>query len=128
MQNVHFRDVEEFMAFLPEDELRIVQFLRTLVFDCMPACRENLAYNVPYYSRKKNICFIWPASVTWGKNKTYEGVRFGFTNGHLLNDEGGYLDKGERKQVYWKDFTDIRDIDKDMLRTYIFEAVKIDEK
>ena len=128
MQNVHFRDIDEFLDFLPENELRIVTVLRKIVFDCMPMAIEGLAYNVPYYKLNKNICFIWPASVLWGKKQTYEGVRFGFTNGYLLQDEIGFLDKGQRKQVYWKDFTHVKDIDIDLLKSYIFEAIIIDER
>jgi hypothetical protein len=128
MQDLKFRDIDEFMAFLPEDELVIVTYLRTLVNDAIQNCREKLSYNVPYYSLNRNICFIWPASVTWGKRKSYEGVRFGFTSGYLLTDEIDYLDKGERKQVYWKDFISIEAIDADLLKSYIFEAVELDRQ
>jgi hypothetical protein len=126
MQQVRFKNLEEFMAFLPEEELSLVLHLRNIVLDCIPACQETLAYNVPYYKKNRNICFIWPASVTWGKNKTYEGVRFGFTSGYLLKDELDYLDKGDRKQVFWKDFISPSDIDEDLLKSYIYEAVEID--
>ena len=125
--NVKFSSVDEFLDFLPVDELKVVEFLRRIVFNCIPDITEKLAYNVPYYKRNKNICFIWPASVLWGKKKTYEGVRFGFTSGYLLQDEMNYLDKGDRKQVYWKDFTEIKEIDVDLLKTYIFDAYIIDQ-
>ena len=105
MQNVRFNNIDDFLAFLPDDELKLVEYLRRLVFRCVPDVSEKLSFNVPYYKRHRNICFIWPASVLWGKKKTYDGVRFGFTNGCLLADEAGYLEKGKRKQVYWKDFT-----------------------
>lgn len=128
MQNIKFRTVEEFLNFLPENELKIVKVLRQLVLDSIPNVIEKLSYNVPYYKVTKNICFIWPSSVLWGKKQTYEGVRFGFTNGYLLQDEIAYLDKGDRKQVYWKDFKEIKEIDIDLLKSYIFEAVMIDEQ
>jgi uncharacterized protein YdhG (YjbR/CyaY superfamily) len=127
MQEVDFKSIDEFLAFLPEDELVIVERLRKLVFYCLPEAREKLSFNVPYYYHHRNFCFIWPASVTWGKNKTYEGVRFGFAYGHQLTDEIGYLDKGGRKQIYWKDFTSIKEIDAELLKTYIYEAIYIDE-
>src|SRR5688500_2075861 len=127
MQNESFRNVDEFLEFLPEDELKIVEFLRNLVFICIPECTEKLSYNVPFYKVNKNICFIWPASVLWGKTKSYNGVRLGFSNGYLMHDEIGYLDKGARKQVYYKDFTDIREIEVDILKSYIFEAAMIDQ-
>jgi hypothetical protein len=126
MQQVSFRSIEEFFDFLPGKERTITEMLRKIVLDCLPNCTEKLSYNVPYYKIRKNICFIWPASVTWGSKVTYEGVRFGFTQGYLLRDETNFLDKGGRKQVYWKDFKSIRDIDIDLLRTMLFEAAEID--
>lgn len=97
MQNVNFKSVDEFLSYLPDDELRVVEYLRNILFECIPNCQERLAYNVPYYQSHKNICFIWPASIKWGKKVTYKGVRLGFTNGNLLADEVNYLEKGNRK-------------------------------
>jgi hypothetical protein len=127
MQNVSFGSVDEFLEFLPVDELKIVLLLRKIIFSCIPDCIEKLSYNVPYYKRHANICFIWPASVTWGGMKQ-RGVRFGFTKGYLMQDEINYLDKGDRKQVYWKDFYSVKDIDAELLKAYIFEAAFIDEE
>ena len=127
-QNVAFRDIEEFLEYLPDPERQMVELLRGLVFNCIPGVTEKLSYNVPFYKRRRNICFIWPSSVLWGKKKTYEGVRFGFANGHLLQDEFSWLDTGNRKHVYWKDFTDIRDVDLDLLKTFIFEAAALDAR
>jgi len=128
MQDITFRNIDEFLAFLPEDELNITIYLRQLVLDHIPGVLEKLSYNVPYYKKRSNICFIWPGSVIWGKKRTYEGVRFGFAKGYLLRDDLNYLDKGERKQVYWKDFKCIEDIDEVLIKSYIFEAVEIDQK
>jgi hypothetical protein len=128
MQNVSFRDVHELLEFLPDNEIQIVRLLREIVFNCIPHVTEKLSYNVPFYRQHKSICFIWPASVLWGKKKTYDGVRFGFSNGHLLRDENSYLCKGNRKQVYWRDFTSIKEIDVDLLKSYIFEAADIDQQ
>ncbi len=126
MQTVNFKSVDEFLEFLPEVELIIVKALRSMVLDTIPDVSEKLSYNVPYFKRYKNICFIWPSSILWGKNKTYEGVRFGFTSGHLLNDESDYLSKENRKSVYWKDFHSLQNIDFDLLRSFLIEAVEID--
>ena len=103
------------------------ELLRKIIFNCLPDVTEKLSYNVPFYKRRKNIFFIWPASVLWGKKKTYAGVRLGFTNGYLMNDENNYLDKGDRKQVYFKDFASTKEIDLDLLKSYIYDAVIIDE-
>ena len=127
MQNVSFRTVEEVLDYIPDDQLEIVERLRELVFECIPEVHEKLAYNVPFYSRFKRICFIWPGAIPWGK-KTREGVEFGFTSGYLLTDEEGYLDKGKRKQVFTKTFYSLREIDPDVLRVFLFEAANLDRQ
>lgn len=128
MQDVSFRNIEDFLEYLPDDELKMVEVLRKIIFNCLPDISEKLSYNVPFYKRHRNLLFIWPASVLWGKKKTYKGVRLGFTNGNLLGDENGYLDKGDRKQVYFKDFKSIKEIDVDLLKSYIYDAAIIDEE
>lgn len=128
MQNVSFSDMEAFFDFLPERELKLVRFLRSLIMECIPGCKEKLSWNVPFYYRHANICFLWPSSVTWGNVKQGDTVRLGFTKGYLLQDEIGYLDKGDRKEVYWHDFTNIKEIDTALLKAYLFEAGRIDEE
>ncbi len=127
-QAVRFKSIEEFLDFLPEDELKLVNVLRSLVFECVPGITEKLSYNVPFYKRNKGMFFIWPSSVLWGSKPSYNGVRFGFQQGYLLPDEINYLDRGKRKQVYWHDFSSIQEIDIDLLKAYIFEAVITDDQ
>lgn len=128
MQDVRFNSIDEFLDYLPAAELKIVERLRKMIFECVPQITEKLSYNVPFYKMNKGMFFIWPASVLWGKTRSYEGVRFGFQQGYLLTDELNYLDKGERKQVYYRDYKTVKDIDADLLRTYIFEAVIVDKQ
>ena len=128
MQDVHFHSVDEFLDFLPDDELKITQLLRKLIFECAPGITEKLSYNVPFYKMNKGMFFIWPAAILWGKTKSYTGVRFGFQQGYLMADDLDYLDKGDRKQVYYRDFLKTGDIDADLLRSYIFEALIIDKQ
>lgn len=127
-QNISFKSIDEFLEFLPEDEFKTVELLRKIVFSCIPDCTEKLSYNVPFYKKHSNTCFIWPSSVTWGENMKQRGVRFGFSNGYRLQDEIGYLDRGNRKQVYWRDFYSAKEIDIALLKAYIFEAALIDEE
>ena len=128
MQDVSFRNVDEFLEFLQEDELKTVKLLRQIIFDCVPNITEKLSYNVPFYKKNKGMFFIWPASILWGKKKSYSGVRFGFQQGYLLRDDLNILLKGNRKQVYYLDFLNLIDIDIDILKTYIFDAVLVDEQ
>lgn len=128
-QDVDFRNVEEFLEYLPQHERAVVDALRELVLGCIPRCTEKLSYNVPFYSRHSAICFIWPPAIPWGKLKQ-DGVRLGFNKGYLLSDELGYLDRGSRKQVFCKDFKTIAEIEKDadILKALLFEAYEIDEQ
>jgi len=127
MQDVHFKSIGEFLDFLPEEELKLVEFLREMILECIPNVKEKLSFNVPFYSRYATICFIWPGSVPWGE-ATKKGVRFGFTSGYLLEDSERYLDKNNRKQIYTKDFFRIQDVDTKILKAYLIEALMIDEE
>ena len=127
MQSVNFKTIDEFLSFLPEDELEMTEFLRDIILDCIPNCQEKLSYNVPYYSHHKKICFLWPGAVFWGGKRSYKGVRLGFINGNLMHDDINYLEKGDRKQVYYKTFAGMEEIDEDTLRAYLYDAVLIDE-
>lgn len=128
MQNVKFEDLEEFFDFLPEEERVVVRYLRRIILECIPNCTEKLSYNVPYYKGHTNICFAWPASVLWGKTQTYEGVRLGFVSGHLMYDDINYLEEGNRKYVRCRDFRSIDEIEEDVLRAYIYDALRVDEE
>ncbi len=127
MQNVHFGSIDEFLNYLPDDELKLTETLRKLILDCVPTITEKLWYNVAYYKGFKGMFFLWPASVLWGKKQSHKGVRFGFQQGYLLTDEEEYLDKGGRKQVYWRDYASLKEIDFELLRFYIYEAAAVDD-
>lgn len=128
MQDVSFKSINEFLNYLPQDELEITIFLRKIVVETMPNAKEKLSWNVPYYNINKGICFIWPASIKWGKKETYKGVRFGFMHGNLLHPKNNYFDLGKRKMVSWRDFKSIQEIDTDILISTLQEAMFIDEQ
>lgn len=125
MQPFKFDSVDEFLEFLPDHEREIVEVLRSIVRDSMPEAMEKLSWNVPYYYLKSRVCFIWPASVPWGKVQM-NGVVLGFCKGYLMQDDQQFLEKGNRKQVYTKTFTDKNQIDADLLRAYLYEAIELD--
>jgi len=120
-----FQSTEEFFDYISRDELKIVNLLRSLIFQCIPECVEKLSYNVPYYSRNRRICFIWPASIPWG-TVNLQGVQFGFCYGSYLRDESNYLERKGRKQVFCKTFFTSEEINPDILRSFLFEALEID--
>jgi hypothetical protein len=123
-QPMAFKSIPEFLHYLPEDQLQMVEALRNLVLECIPDGTEKLAYNVPFYYRYSRICFIWPAAVPWGAVKS--GVQIGFCKGSLLSDTS-YLSADGRRSVFVKRFDSLKEIDTGRLRTLLYEAVLIDE-
>jgi len=65
--------------------------------------------------------------VPWG-NVKLDGVQLGFCNGNLLDDNINYLVRGIRKQVYIKTFHYINEIEIDLVRAYVYDAVNVDEQ
>ena len=124
IQPTKFKSVGEFFDFLPREELKTAEYLRELIFEEIPDCKEKLAYNVPFYYRRSRICYIWPSSIPWGGVES--GVTLGFCKGYLLSDEIGYLEKKELKEIRTKTFDSEEKIDRDLLRSYLNEAKEID--
>ena len=126
-------DIDQMIATLPRDEQVLVKRLRTLVTECIPQAIEK-AYDdmvMPFYTRNRMICFIWPPSVVWEQNADYEkqkakGVALGFNQGKLMSNEDGVLLAEGRKQVYMMYFKKLGDIDENQLRALLFEAAIID--
>lgn len=124
VQHTKFKSVGEFLDYIPEEELKIVSALRNIILECLPECEEKLSYNVPYYYRHSRICCIWPASIPWGGFDS--GVVIGFCRGNQLSDKINYLEKGNRKKVYTKTFHSVDEIEPDLLKSYLYEAIDID--
>ncbi|MBO6517628.1 MAG: DUF1801 domain-containing protein [Bacteroidia bacterium] len=126
MKTPKFKNLDEFLDYLPDDEKEVTLFLRQLILENVPNVREKLSYNVPYFYLNKSVCFLWPGSVLWGSKRQYNGVRFGFTHGHLLPKELDYFKIENRKYVVYRDFLTVKEIDIDLLKLYLFEAIEID--
>lgn len=125
---LRFAMVGELLDFLPAVERALMDRLREFIVSEAPQLKERLSYNVLVYKLRRDVCFIWPASVLWGGKKTYEGVRFGFSHANLLDDPSGYLQKGSRKQVYWRDLQQVTMTDERMLAQLLAQAVARDQE
>lgn len=128
-------DIEQMIANLPRDEQVLVKRLRALVMECIPQATEKAYYDwsIPFYTRNRLICFIWPPSVSWESTASYEkhkskGVSLGFNQGNLMSNEDGVLLAEGRKQVYAMYFKKLEDIDEAQVRALLFEAAMIDEQ
>ncbi|SHN03356.1 DUF1801 domain-containing protein [Flavobacterium xinjiangense] len=121
-QGLEFKTIEEFLDYLSEEEQEIVLFLRKIILECMPDCKEKLAYNIPFYYRHSRICYIWPASIPWGKVE--KGVAIGFCKGTSFLDETFEITKFASKLT----FKSVKEIDVSLLKQQIYEAILIDEQ
>ena len=126
-KGLKFQSFVDFWEFLPEDERIIVDVLRQIIKENLPStCKEKLAYNVPYYYGNKRICLIWPGSVPWGGIRS--GVLLGFCQGFELPDTNKYLTHGTNKQVYYKIYHAVDEIDEQAIACLLKEALAVDEK
>lgn len=115
----------EFWEYLPEDEREIVDVLRQIVLENLPAgATEKFAYNVPCYYGRRRICIIWPASVPRGGIK--RGVLLGFFQGWRLPDRENYLTHGTNKVIFYKIYKSVDEIDERAIASLLDEAVSID--
>ena len=128
-------DIDEMIANLPRNEQVLVKMLRALIIECIPQATEKAYYDlgIPFYTRNRLICFIWPPSVVWESGANHEkrkakGVSLGFNQGKLMSNEDGLLLAEGRKQVYVMYFKELGDIDEAQVRALLFEAAMIDEQ
>jgi hypothetical protein len=128
-------DIDQMIATLPRNEQVLVKKLRALVIECIPQATEKAYYDlsIPFYTRNRLICFIWPPSVSWEAGPSHEkrkekGVSLGFNQGNLMSNEDGVLLAEGRKQVYAMYFKKLEDVDEAQVRALLFEAAMIDEQ
>src|SRR6185369_4807123 len=110
---------------LPEHERLIVDVLRQIIRENLPAAaKEKISYNVPFFYGKKGICIIWPSAIPRGGIK--EGVLLGFWHGNRLKDVDHYLTHGTNKQVFYKIYQSVEEINEKAIVKLLKEAVFVD--
>ena len=104
------RNLVDLFTILPENEKIIVDVLRQIIIETLPEyCKEKISYNVPFFYGNKGICIIWPSTVPRGGIK--KGVLLGFWYGHKLNDRDCFLSHGTNKQIFYKIYQTVEEID-----------------
>jgi Domain of unknown function (DU1801) len=122
---IKIRSLVQLYEVLPEDERIIVDVLRQIVRENLPAsCKEKISYNVPFFYGNKGICIIWPSSIPRGGIK--KGVLLGFWHGNKLHDKDRYLTHGTNKQVFYKIFDSVEEINVNAITLLLNEAVVLD--
>ena len=110
---------------IPEHERIIVDVLRAIITEQLPSyCKEKISYQVPYFYGHKGICIIWPAAIPRGGIK--KGVLLGFWYGNKLADTDNYLTHGTNKQIFYKIYNDVEEINVKAVVKLLKEAGKLD--
>jgi hypothetical protein len=127
MSSVKIKSLLQLYEILPEHERIIVDVLRQIIGDNLPShCKEKISFNVPFFYGKKGICIVWPATIPRGGIK--KGVLLGFWYGNQLNDVNNYLTHGTNKQIFYKIYYSIEEIDEEEIALLLKEAVKLDKQ
>ena len=121
-----FKSLIDLLEFLPEEERIIVDVLRQIVKENLPDyCKEKISFNVPYFHGKRGICIIWPSTIPRGG--ITQGVLFGMWYGNKLIDEDNYLKHGTNKQIFYKIYTSVDQINEVAIVKLLKEAVELDK-
>jgi len=125
--NIKIRSVLQLYEVLPNNERIIVDVLRQIITEHLPVnCKEKISYNVPFFYGHKGICIIWPAAIPRGGIK--KGVLLGFWYGNKLADTDNYLTHGSNKQIFYKIFNSVDEINERAIVKLLKEAVKLDDR
>ncbi len=125
-EQIKFQSLVELFEFLPQDEALLTDVLRQITMETLNGYgKEKLSYNVPFFYGNKSICLIFPASVP--RSGVKRGVLFGFWYGNRLKDKNNYLEYGTNKQIFYKIYQSVDEIDIPSLTGLIREAVMLDK-
>ena len=117
------RTPDDVYANLPEDGGLTASVLRELILETLPDVREKLSWGAPFCFGRQSICYVWPASVPWGK--LTEGVALGFTKADRL-DHAGYLTRTEGSRLGRHIFSATEDIEVDRVQELLRQAWVVD--
>ena len=123
--NLKIKSILQLYDAIPEHERIIVDVLRAIITEHLPAyCKEKISYQVPFFYGNKGICIIWPSAIPRGGIK--KGVLLGFWYGNKLTDADNYLTHGTNKQIFYKIYNDVEEINVKAVVKLLKEAVKLD--
>ncbi|HMU11375.1 MAG TPA: DUF1801 domain-containing protein [Ferruginibacter sp.] len=119
------RSLLELYELLPEEERLIVDVLREVIKAQLPLhCKEKISYNVPFFYGNKSICLVWPSAVPRGGIK--KGVMLAFWYGNRLADADQYLSHGTNKQIFYRIYNHVDEINIKAIVKLLREAVNLD--
>ena len=122
---VKIRSLLQLYEAITEEERLITDVLRNIIIDNLPVnCKEKISFNVPFFYGNRGICIVWPASIPRGG--ITKGVLLGFWHGNKIKDVDDYLTCGTNKQVFYKIYSSVDDIDEKAIIQLLKEAMALD--
>jgi hypothetical protein len=119
------RSILHLYELLPAEQRLTVDVLRQIIIETLPShCKEKISYNVPFFYGRKSICLVWPSAIPRGGIK--EGVMLAFWYGNKLSDTNNYLSHGTNKQIFYKIFHSVDEIDQEAIVSLLHEAIELD--
>lgn len=126
-ENQKIKSILQLYDAIPKHERIIVDVLRAIITEQLPTyCKEKISYQVPFFYGHKGICIIWPSAIPRGGIK--KGVLLGFWYGNKLTDADNYLTHGTNKQIFYKIYNDVEEINVKAVVKLLKEAVKLDRQ
>lgn len=110
--------VENFILDTDPETQEILEVLRQFILASDPHIREKISYGIPFFFRKKNICYL---------NPKINGVDLGFVSGTKLAFTHPTFELKDRKQVKTLHYTSVQEIDFTVLDKILQEAILIDD-
>ena len=112
--------VDEFVqARVPLEFQPLVSALRELIKECAPNAREEFSYGMPVYKVKSLLAWINPPK---------KDVKLSFTRGVLIEDRYGLLRGTAKAGARHVKMNDLGDLNKPALKSYIRQAIKLDQR
>jgi len=110
--------ISDYLYQLTSKQAGIVQFLHDLIME-NPTIEVKRRWNLPFYYRKSWICYF---NILKNGN-----VEWAFTRGNELSNENQWLEARGRKQIYSVNFASVHDIELELAKITLQEALLLDE-
>ena len=106
------KDVDQYMAEAPSDQVLILESLREFIAEAVPEAKEQFKWGQPVYGTVKDFVYL---------KYTKKHVNLGFFNFEKVDDPDGWLEGTGVRMRHIK-ITDISQFDPDRLKQMIKQA------
>lgn len=110
--------VTDFILNQPPRMAELLESVRAHLLAAHPAMEEKIRYGIPFFDYKGMLFYLNPVK---------DHIVIGIINGHLLADEEGLLQAGDRKMIRHLPVHRPEDMEKEEVRAMIQQALLVRE-